>query len=428
MLRTIGFFVLVGCAAVAAILIVEALYLNNLVASLASAVFGRLNDAPDLSQAALVGVAVGWAALGLASAVPEWKQASRRTILAWPLRRRPVTSYLIRATAFPLIVALAMMLSVGLFGLWPIIVLIASAAALCGMMLFDVRAVVFPGIDLLAGGGPVNEPQPASGWVLPDTVTLEMLGRPAVRFELARDLRNRAVQMRRFSFVALTGIGALLVVAVCVILFAGFIANLGVGKTGPERIQELLTAETAALDRAQSDLLSNRQKQEDLAKRTTRDPNPDPEAYKSTPEFKQLDVAERKLILVRDAHEDAIGTILRERTAYLKTNIQTDFGSAEEANNLNLLIASGITRFGILFIMLFIVQILVNLYRYTMRLSAYYLSQADALLLASDGEDALLKLVPALSPAQVDFGKAPDTPAQNLEKLLEMAAKLRSVS
>jgi len=318
------------------------------------------------------------------------------------------------------------MLAGGLRDLWQVMVLIAAAAALFGMILYDFRQIVFPGMADLASEARIVGPKPTAGWVLPDSITAEMLGQPELRFELARDLRNRAMQMRRFSFVALAGIAALLVIAVCVILFAGFIANLGVGKTGPERIQELLASETAALDRAEADLLTNRSRQTEVVTRVTRKLNPDPP--KSTPEFKELETAERKLVRLRDAHEKAIEAILAERTAYLQKNIQSDFGAAEQADNLNLLIASGITRFGILFIMLFIVQILVNLYRYTMRLSAYYLSQADALLLAEDGGAALLRLVPALSPAQVDFGKAPDTPAQNLEKLLEMAAKLKSAT
>ena len=64
--------------------------------------------------------------------------------------------------------------------------------------------------------------------------------------ELARDLRRRAIQLRRFSMIALVAIGMLLFVAVGVILFAGFIANLGVGQSNLERIQETLDAELSS--------------------------------------------------------------------------------------------------------------------------------------------------------------------------------------
>ncbi len=445
MLRTIGFFVLIGCAAIAAILILEFLNLHRQMGDLLEGLFGPLANENDLSIAALAGMSVGWAALGLASLVPQWKQSARRTIFAWPLSRRPFTSYLIRVTVFPLTVALALMLSGGLFGVGPVLIVVASAAALCGMMLFDFRAVVLPGADERAMAGEAAADMPPNGWVLPETVTLDMLGQPAVRFELARDLRNRAVQTRRFSMVALAGIGALLVVAVNVILFAGFIANLGVGASGPERIQAMLDAESAAIRQLSDQRVSVLRQQNEAAVKFIRDQRPSTRApikdmddlkptdlelaaFRATSASKQF--ADRLAEIDGDIehYKGAVKAIQNERVEYLRRDIKANFGTSQQTDNVNLLISSVITRFDILFIMIFIVQILVNLYRYTMRLSAYYLSQADALLLASDGEDALLKLVPALSPTQVDFGKAPDTPAQNLEKLLEMAAKLRSVS
>ena len=90
---------------------------------------------------------------------------------------------------------------------------------------------------------------------------------------------------------------------------------------------------------------------------------------------------------------------------------------------MNLLIASGITRFGILFVVAFIMNLLVNLYRYTMRLSAYYLAQSDAMLLASSNNEALLKVLPALSPTQVDFGKQLATPFEQLSKMADFVRK-----
>ena len=125
-------------------------------------------------------------------------------------------------------------------------------------------------------------------------------------------------------------------------------------------------------------------------------------------------------------HERKIITEAREQL--FKRTIIKDSSAQSEQEALNLLIASGITRFGILFMMIFIMQVLVNLYRYTMRLSAYYLSQADAFLLAGEDSKALMELLPALSPAQVDFGKPPTTPMGEVSKLLELANKARAVT
>ncbi|MCB9928453.1 MAG: hypothetical protein H6844_03430 [Alphaproteobacteria bacterium] len=315
--------------------------------------------------------------------------------------------------------------------------LILGSGLLVMMVLYDLRGLLFPEVASAAMAGAAQN----AGWVLPEAITVELMGRPELRFELARDLRRRAIQMRRFSLVALAGIGVLLVVAVAVILFAGFIANLGVGATGPERIQQLLDAENGAIRRLreQESQLRRDLEQSEIAYFTAARPTraivrkledlnltqADRERFQQTPTYLQAHAELESMAAQIASHQQALEAIRGARIEYLTDNIKSDFGASEETSNVNLLIASGITRFGILFIMLFIVQILVNLYRYSMRMSAYYLSQADALLLAEDGGDALLKVVPALSPQNVDFGKAPQTPMQNLEKLAEIAAKLR---
>lgn len=72
------------------------------------------------------------------------------------------------------------------------------------------------------------------------------------------------------------------------------------------------------------------------------------------------------------------------------------------------------TRVAIIFIILFLVQILVNLYRYNTRLAGYYDARADALMLMTVEEIGSKKvgldaLMIALSPDMLDFGKSPKT-------------------
>jgi prefoldin subunit 5 len=71
------------------------------------------------------------------------------------------------------------------------------------------------------------------------------------------------------------------------------------------------------------------------------------------------------------------------------------------------------TRIGTIILILFLVQILVPLYRYNTRLATYYEARADALLLVDLGQESNLeKLVSLLSPDTLDFSKAPATPTQ----------------
>lgn len=439
MLRTILFLVIFGLSFVASAFVIDDANIDRAAGDLLEAVFGPLTDENDIAGFALIGLLAAWLAFGIVMAVPAWRRRMAVSLTAWPLRGRPVASFFLRTFCF-VVIGAALFLVAGGLGLVMIIPLGIVVFGYLGMLVNDFHGMLLRP-EYLHPVDAQETSKSAPGWILPESITAEMLGTPELRFELARDLRRRAAQMRRFSFVALGGIAALLVVAVNVILFAGFIANLGVGVTGPERIQQMLSAEETALDRAQADLraLERRKRTDELSfyrrSNTTRADIRDANSEHITDamrvqfarsEQNQVYLA-RKESLERAiaAHLVATDRILQERTLYLINSIREDFGTAEQTNNLNLLIASGITRFGILFIMLFIVQILVNLYRYTMRMSAYYLSQADAMLLAEDGGDGLLKVVPVLSPQDVDFGKAPQTPVQNLEKVLELAAKLR---
>lgn len=83
-----------------------------------------------------------------------------------------------------------------------------------------------------------------------------------------------------------------------------------------------------------------------------------------------------------------------------------------------LLVAAGITRFGVLAVAIYLVQILIGLYRYNANAAALYSSQADALLLLGTVQnDKLGELVAKLRP-RFSFGK-PETslPEKFVEKL-----------
>lgn len=93
-----------------------------------------------------------------------------------------------------------------------------------------------------------------------------------------------------------------------------------------------------------------------------------------------------------------------------------------------LLIQTNITRFGPMIIIFFFVSILVNLYRYNVRLSAYYNARADALILMGDNYDSAMleRLVTALSPDLLDIGKPPKLPTEYVFELAKTAVEKTS--
>jgi hypothetical protein len=78
-------------------------------------------------------------------------------------------------------------------------------------------------------------------------------------------------------------------------------------------------------------------------------------------------------------------------------------------------IAAVTWRVGIGIFTFFLVQILIGLYRYASRLEAFYESRADAFSLSSlTGQESVKDIATLLSPDNIDFGKTPSTPLQDL--------------
>ena len=89
---------------------------------------------------------------------------------------------------------------------------------------------------------------------------------------------------------------------------------------------------------------------------------------------------------------------------------------------------SNLSRVGVMAFLLFFVTILVNLYRYSMRMAAFYDSRADSLLLLlawGDGAQRKIQdldgVVKATSPDNYDFGKQAKNP---VDQSIELAAKI----
>ena len=86
-------------------------------------------------------------------------------------------------------------------------------------------------------------------------------------------------------------------------------------------------------------------------------------------------------------------------------------GSGSQPNAFtdpNLLVAAGVTRFGVLIISIYLVQILINLYRYNTRLASFYRAQADGLVLLELDAKVVEGFQAQFLP-HVDYGKTPST-------------------
>lgn len=98
---------------------------------------------------------------------------------------------------------------------------------------------------------------------------------------------------------------------------------------------------------------------------------------------------------------------------------------ANASNTTEALIAAAVTRFGIVILIIFLAQALINLYRYSLRLSAFYKARAVMLILANGDLSIMEQAGKSLSPDHLSLGREPSSPLAEVQKIAEVAKSLR---
>ena len=88
----------------------------------------------------------------------------------------------------------------------------------------------------------------------------------------------------------------------------------------------------------------------------------------------------------------------------------------QEDETLRAILSSLSTRVGAVLLIVFLVQILAGLYRYSARMAAHHESQADVLSLGDGVTHA--EVIELLSRTHVDFGKTPDAPTSQMKEVV----------
>ncbi len=108
--------------------------------------------------------------------------------------------------------------------------------------------------------------------------------------------------------------------------------------------------------------------------------------------------------------------LLQSQVLSLHVTVRTLITEMErgQAESVPQVVSTAITRVGAGLLLVFLVQILVISYRYSIRLATYLESRADALeLTAEGGEEVLERLEAVLALQTLDFGRTPPTPSQH---------------
>jgi hypothetical protein len=231
--------------------------------------------------------------------------------------------------------------------------------------------------------------------------------------------RERATRLRRYAAVILSAIVVVLGAGISIFASAGILASKEASVIVDEQRRDSLAKtkrDKADIERRINEAQAELQKFERLDETsapsattaTTRQP-PNP----VIPVLKQRITALESRIASYQYRKNDLEAYDAELTARLQG---TDKSIPPDAQLVRV-VSTLSTRVGAIILLVFLVQILVPLYRYNLRLSSYYEARADALHLiiwSTSTLDAgrLEQLVRILSPDLVHFGAAPTSPIE----------------
>lgn len=204
------------------------------------------------------------------------------------------------------------------------------------------------------------------------------------------DLETRAKSLERGALASLCLLVCSIIIGFAVFVLAGTIASL-------EQVSYYREAKAIELS-----LFDNKNALDELINK----------GKATTPN----DAAGIKADIVKiSARIDDIGSSLK-----LFINSASNSASASEDANRRLLISSITTRISAASLLAFIVVVLINLYRYNVRLAAFYISRADTLkLIGQYDAKAIEQISKFLSPDKLDIDKMPDLPTKQVIDLLK---------
>jgi predicted PurR-regulated permease PerM len=241
---------------------------------------------------------------------------------------------------------------------------------------------------------------------------------------LIQTFRERASYLRRGAFVNLLIIVMLLIIGIGVFILAGALAGKGSSQVATKERQAILDYLKARRLSLQQDIskLQNEIK-ETSAIMTAEEIGRQMEGRTGRPGRGPVYNSMNEKLALLNTQNASLKEELKKLDEQ-EGNLQTDIANAEEQtadqNQVRFLVSAVTTRVGSIVLLLFLVKILVPLYRHNIKLASYYDARADALelIIISGSEDRIVnmfeKFTTILTPANVDFSAPPASPADQV--------------
>lgn len=220
------------------------------------------------------------------------------------------------------------------------------------------------------------------------------------------------------------------IILIVIVLLAGILSFIFAGQLG---VRELTEARTTLLQREidaiNGSIDSNNKEMISLQRRIEQEASQQ-RSGASSETF--LNYLKARLSAAQDREQS-----LRESLEKLNQQQFELTDLTKLAPNSYAIVSAITTRVGSILLLLFLVRILVPLYRYNIRLAAYYDARADALEVTRLNKDAVdkdevdielfEKLTSSLSPDSIDFAKPPSAPTQEVLDFLKQVLTSKQI-
>ena len=231
-----------------------------------------------------------------------------------------------------------------------------------------------------------------------------MTSPPSDLTDFIKTVRDRAHRLQTNARRVILLIVIVLGIGISGFVFGGLLATFESTRTRVAILQREIDATDKTIEEIQERIRSLRKGIEDETSQ---------QKSRSSSTESLLDTLKSHLSEAQDRER-----LLREARQRLQEQ-QTGIAEQKVAPTSYELVSAVSTRVGSIILLLFLVRILVPLYRYNVRLASYYDARADALELTSLSNNEVdyelfEKLTSILSPDGIDFSEGPASPTQEV--------------
>jgi hypothetical protein len=236
----------------------------------------------------------------------------------------------------------------------------------------------------------------------------------AERLAVILEIRERVRRLRLRTTGILATMGVALIGAAIIVVFAGSLTSIdatavsNVDKVKSDiadeqrQLTRLYQTQTQLMTLEQARTAGNKSEIEKLER----------QLYGGSSSFSSLPTDPTAIqAMISDVKERIV-----KLNALLEPAWKKELETQRGYNDWHYIVATAITRVGVVLIIIYLVQILIGLYRYNTRLATYYSAKQDVLGLWDGNATSLKRLDEILGSPKFDFGKEPKHPLEDLLK------------